>query len=424
MPRAAHLAVLALMLSVSIFAQTNTSPEKPFRLIAVNFKGLHEFKPDEVVAATGLKVGSMVVTGEFQTAANNLVATGAFAEVTFSYKGERGGYIVDFELQEAEKYLPVQFGNFVWVSDAELRSYLAAHVPLFHGRTTESGEMMQHILDALALWLGEHKLNGQPAYRIVGDANKQTVDAISFYVDGLRMPVRSVNFENAPNLTQENRDHLAHLLINSDYERSIAELTIRQSMEPIYQRIGYLRAKVALPTMKTLSETSERIDIALTYTIDEGKQYKISSLRWMGNTSVQTADLQKTLKLGPGSVADLIELRDNLRAAEKLYGKQGMLRANVEPKPAYDDASGTVAFVLEVTEGPVFKMGTFEITGLNPKEIEELRGRWKLKFGDRFNSDYTMQFLRDNVSIIQGRRAKIMQTEAPGNVVHLKLQFD
>ena len=69
-------------------------------------------------------------------------------------------------------------------------------------------------------------------------------------------------------------------------------------------------------------------------------------------------------------------------------------------------------------------MGTVQFTGLKDTEIEELRKKWKLKLGDIYNSEYVKAFLKENVPIIQGRRVKSVQTIAPGNVVHLKLEFD
>jgi outer membrane protein assembly factor BamA len=101
-----------------------------------------------------------------------------------------------------------------------------------------------------------------------------------------------------------------------------------------------------------------------------------------------------------------------------------MLRAHVEPKPTYDEFTGTVSYELSVSEGPVFKMGTVQFSGLKDADLDELRKHWKLKLGDIYNSEYLQRFLRDNIATIQGRRVKSIQTIAPGNVVHLKVEFD
>lgn len=420
MSRALRFLVLLLAFASALCAQDN----KSYKLVAVRFKGLHEFKAEEVADVTGLKIGSVIVPGELQSAADKLVATGAFASVGFSYAGERGGYAVEFQVEEAPRYLAVEFENFVWAGDDELIRYISARVPLFHGRTTESGAMIQNILDALNLWLGEHNVKGLAVYRLNSDLQRQTVNAVNFYIDGMRMPVREVSIDNAPNLTAKEKDHLIKQLVGNDYERSIANFAVSLGMEAMYQRKGYLRATASLPKMKILTSDGAQAEIALAYTIDEGKQYKIQSLRWTGNTSLPSADLDKALKLQPGSVADVVELQTNLHEAEKLYGVMGMLRAHVEPKPSYDDAAATVGFELAVTEGPVFKMGTVQFSGLKQSEIEEMRSRWKLKLGETYNSEYLKEFLKSTVSITQGRRAKVQQTIAPGNVVHLKLEFD
>lgn len=417
------LALLVLVVTPLCVPRASAEDNRSYKLLAVRFKGLHEFKSDEVLAATGLRVGGMVAAGEFQSAADKLVATGAFASVAYDFTSERAGYTVDFTLEEAQKYLNVDFENFVWASDAELIKYVSEHVPLFHGRTTESGTMIQGILDALNLWLGAHNIKGVAVYRMEAGLN-QPVTGFAFYVEGVALPVREVNLENSPNLSDKEKSKLIGQLVNSNYERMSANMIIALGIEPLYQHKGYLHAKVSAPTLKLLSSDPEQAEVALTYNVTEGRQYRLGSLRWVGNTSLTTTDLDKAVALKPGAVADFVELQSEIAAALKLYGTLGMLRAHVEPKPTYDEFTGTVSYELSVSEGPVFKMGTVQFSGLKDADLDELRKHWKLKLGDIYNSEYLQRFLRDNIATIQGRRVKSIQTIAPGNVVHLKVEFD
>jgi len=63
--------------------------------------------------------------------------TGAFSDVgyTFSYSGM--GTKLEFQVVDADKFLPAHFEDFVWFSDQELHARLKRHVPLFNGEIAE-----------------------------------------------------------------------------------------------------------------------------------------------------------------------------------------------------------------------------------------------------------------------------------------------
>ena len=113
-----------------------------FNLARVLVTGSQRYREDDLVRATGLIVNTQVTADDLQNAANRLGNSGAFSSVQFLFKTAIGtkGVEADFQVADAEKYLPALFENFVWFSDQELQEAVHQAVPLYHGELPTSGQ--------------------------------------------------------------------------------------------------------------------------------------------------------------------------------------------------------------------------------------------------------------------------------------------
>src|SRR6476619_6901698 len=93
-----------------------------FNLARVLVTGSERYREDDLVRATGLTVNTQVTTDDLQNAANRLGNSGAFSSVQFLFKQAIGakGVEADFQVADAEQYLPAVFENFVWLNERDL----------------------------------------------------------------------------------------------------------------------------------------------------------------------------------------------------------------------------------------------------------------------------------------------------------------
>jgi len=412
-----------LKLLLSLLLVSSALMAQSYELMSIRGTGSHEFTSDEIAAASGLNVGEMVTFTDLQNGANILAATGAFSSVTFKYGPEGSGYTVEYQVEDAKAYLPVIYENFVWASDADLTKYVAAHFPLFHGKVSETGEMMQHVSEVLTQWLGEHHLQGTVGWQLQGASMGGPINGVSFFVKGVKMPVTSVTLLGTPNLSSEERHQVESEMASGDYEASVIGDAVQSRLMPFYKRKGYLRAHVVSTQVKPTVVDPGTTNVALTFTIDEGRQYRLGSLTWSGNSVVSTADLDKQVKLRPGNVADGELLRQDIASARKLYTARGYMAANITPKPVFNDTSGQVSYNIEIREGALFRMGSVEFVGIDPKSAKRLMKAWKLKQGDPYTPDYINVFLKENIRIILGHPVKVKEMITKEDVVNVTLQF-
>jgi outer membrane protein insertion porin family len=89
----------------------------------------------------------------------------------------------------------------------------------------------------------------------------------------------------------------------------------------------------------------------------------------------------------------MVQLEDDLRAVQQLYGSRGYILAAIKVDAQFDDAAGTVAYNLAVTEDSQFHMGELEFRGIDNNLTARLRSAWKLRPGDVYDATYLQQFL-------------------------------
>src|SRR6478672_754199 len=139
-----------------------------FNLVRVLVTGSQRYREDDLVRATGLSVNTQVTADDLQNAANYLGNSGAFASVQFLFKPAVGakGVEADFQVADAEKYLPAVFENFVWFSEQELQEAVHQAVPLYTGELPTSGSMSDEVSAALTKLLAAKNLPSEISYML------------------------------------------------------------------------------------------------------------------------------------------------------------------------------------------------------------------------------------------------------------------
>jgi outer membrane protein assembly factor BamA len=67
------------------------------------------------------------------------------------------------------------------------------------------------------------------------------------------------------------------------------------------------------------------------------------------------------------------------------YARRGLLRAEVNATPVYDDTEHTVSYSVEIQEGRPFKFGKLVITGISIAAERRLRDAWPMGPGSLFD---------------------------------------
>jgi outer membrane protein assembly factor BamA len=392
-----------------------------FNLARIVVTGSQRYREDDVVRATGLAVSTQVTADDLQNAANRLGNSGAFASVQFLFKPVVGGKGVeaDFQVTDAEKYLPAVFENFVWFSDQELQAAVHQAVPLFKGELPSSGSMSDDVSVALAKFLASKGLPSEISYIMSANFGGPPT-AYKFKVAGANLKIRDVVLTNATHLAPEQLAKAVEPLKGTEYLRSDVAVVLEKNLSPIYQQRGYL--KFAINDIKP--KVDDKSQVTIETTLSEGEQYRLGGVSWSGNTLISSDELAKRITLKPGSPVDALQLDRDLSQVRKLYGKFGREAVIIKPVPAF--VNDTVNYAFQVTEGDLYHMGKLEIQGVEPEQAHKLEQVWKLAEGAPYDATYVHEFIANTVVKVPGHKwtwKMLEQIDDPQKTVNVRLQI-
>ena len=397
------IALLCLAAIAQDQAPGKSSPALPpsaYKLIEVTVTGSKRFTSEQIAAASGLPVGTVAHEDDFKKAARQLGESGAFKDIAYTFSYSAAGTRLAFQVTDADKFVPVRFSDFVWFTDDELRQKLHERVPLFSGELPTSGRLPDEVSDVLQALLVENGIPGNVEYAPNRDKNDQ-IESIGYNVAGVSIRIHQVQFSGAGGGELPLLQAAAEKLINREYSRDYMTNFITHSLLPIYHEHGYQKAACAPPQPKVVKLPAPELDlnqrprtyVDVTFAVAPGTQYKLTRWEWSGTKEISTETLQSLLHAKASQTADTVQLEDDLRAVQELYGSRGYVAAVIKAEAEFDDAAGTVAYHLSVNEGPVYHMGELELRGLDNSLTARLRAAWKLRPGDVYDATYLRQFL-------------------------------
>jgi outer membrane protein assembly factor BamA len=381
-------------------SSTQALPSGANKLIAVKVTGSKRFTQEEVATAGGLPVGTIAREDDFKKAARQLGESGAFSEVAFTYTSSSAGTKLEFQVADADKFVPVGFADFVWFTDDDLRQKIHDRVPLFKGELPANGRLPDQVSDILQAILVENAIPGTVEYLRNSDKNEH-LESIEYNVSGVSIRIREVDFVGVEAGELRLFRVAAERLTDREYTRAYMNNFIEHTLLPIYHEHGYLKASCAPPQPKVVKPSdaaangnqTKRTFVDVTFTATAGIQYKLTRWNWSGNKEIPTDTLQPLLHVKAGQTANTVQLEDDLRAVQELYGTRGYVTATIKANAEFDDDAGTVAYELAVDEGPLYHMGALEFRGIDNNLTARLRAAWKLRPGDVYDAGYLKEFL-------------------------------
>src|SRR5262249_13030470 len=122
-------------------------------------------------------------------------------------------------------------------------------------------------------------------------------------------------------------------LSGQNYSRTGLSAEERFDFLPVFLRRGYLKASFGDAQPKIAEDTAQETTVDVTSPVEPGKQYKLTEMGWAGNSSFTTEELQGLVQSQKGQPANAIQLDEDLKQIQKLYGTRGLMAAELKPVP-------------------------------------------------------------------------------------------
>jgi outer membrane protein assembly factor BamA len=325
---------------------------------------------------------------------------------------------VTLKIEEPDWNVPLVFDNIVWMTDAEFTAELAKHVPGFNGTAVEGGRANDFIAAAAERVLEARGIRGRvevtPRMNV---RSGETTFALAARDTGTSLRVCQVRIPGASAFRERDLLALGDGFVGAEYSKASLAAFAGGTLLQVYRERGYWAARFGAPAATPTSGACDGLDVSIPVT--EGVAYGFAGARWTGTSALAAADLDRALDLRVGATADIRRLEDGLRAVDRLYQQQGYLTVTHVARPEFDDAARRVTFVVEIKEGPQFRMGALSAAGLTERQTRDVTGRWRIKPGEVFDGVYYREFVGRETQRLGGAlkaEAKLDETAATVNI--------
>ena len=176
--------------------------------------------------------------------------------------------------------------------------------------------------------------------------------------------------------------------VESDYQDDLNRILEK------YNEKGYRDARIVSDSVVPYSDGT--VDVYLD--IDEGKQYFIKDISWVGNTLYPSKVLDDYLGMKPGDVYNQKQMRKRLNededAVSNLYMDNGYLFFNLVPIERQIDGD-SISMEMHIVEGPQARINNIVINGNDRLYEKVIRRELRVRPGELFSKSDLMRSARE-----------------------------
>lgn len=359
-----------------------------FPLRAVNIAGNNHFAAEDIVAVTGLTIGSQVQPSDFQRAMGKLRNSGAFETLEFRYGPEGDGYQVTFTVQEVPELYPVAFRE-MGVPDEQLHALLKEKISLYDKRVPPTGPLVKLIGNVLQrFWVQQ----GNDS-KIVGSLAPTIEDEFEmvFQPPSAIKTIAFVTFENSGDMSAlDLQRHFNQSAMGVPFSQPRLLELLHHNVRPLFEEKGRLGVTFCPCTSEPDTETQ---GILVRVHVEQGPLYVFGDTRFHEGVQFESTELSRRVKFQKGETANMRLVNESLAEMEKLLKAGGYLRAFGRYDREVNDSARTVNIVLDIRPGDLYTFNKLTITGLDIVGEAAVKKRWDMKPGDSFNANYPKVFL-------------------------------
>jgi outer membrane protein assembly factor BamA len=396
MPRISRACLVAFAALTPLLVsptQAQTTPAATATLREIRADGLKSLPEPQVVALTGLQPGTPAGRDDLQAAADKLLQSGLFAKVKYNFQTRTDGVLVTFHVEEAPR-IPAYFDNLPWFGDGELGDAIRKKLPFYDGTLPNAGTVVDQAADALGEFLVTHGLQAAIEHQALANPNGEG-DVQQFHIEGASLRIFSLEFSDPSlNSSLTVQQQLSELK-GKPYSRMSIDLFLVEQVRPIFQKQGFLHAKLGPPEVRLTGNPNQKLpeQIPVYVPVTPGAVYRWKGVQWTGNSLLSSITLTGDVALAVGEVADGMTLEAGWDRIREEYAHRGYLDAKIDPVASYDDQAHTVAYAAHVEEGMPYKLGGMVITGLSTAAEKRLRDQWPIPSGELFDKTLYEDFL-------------------------------
>ena len=357
---------------VSISATAPAHAFDPFVVSDIRVDGMQRTEPGSIFARLPFKVGDRFTEELATEAVRKLYETGLYADVRI----QTSGRVVVVQVQERPTIASISFTG---MREFEPKNMIDSFKQVGFG---EGRVFDQSMLDQAQFELKQQYLaKGKYAVEISPTVTPLPRNRVGINFDlfeGSVARIKEISFVGNKDFSESTLRGLFALTTpgwltwytDADkYSREKLERDIEE-LKSFYLNRGYLEFKVEPPQV-TISP--DRKDIFITLTINEGKPYKVSSVKLAGDLIGLDAEISQLVQLKAGELFSGAKTNATAKAISDYLGGLGYAFANVNPNPVLDRENNTAEVTFYVDPSRRVYVRRIQVSGNHRTKDEVVR---------------------------------------------------
>ncbi|SUA51389.1 Outer membrane protein omp85 precursor [Oligella ureolytica] len=418
----------SLALNLTAFSLALLMPLKslafsPFVVQDIRVTGLQSAEPGMVFSYLPVGVGGTFTEEQATETVQRLYATGLFDDVNIHTQNR----IVDIQVVERPIITSLIYEGMNAFNDKELNTSLLA-VGFGEGRALNPALLdrakdeirSQYILKGHYGATIEHTLTPLPGNRV----------GVSFQVqEGGRARISDINFVGneayssstlRKQMVQTTPGYMTWLTGSHRFSREGLESDTK-NLRDFYLNRGYLDFHISEPQV---SISTDRQDIALNFTVDEGEQYTIRKQQLAGDLMGLNDELHDLIVQREGQVFNNSRAQETGRRIESRFGELGYALAEVNVVPITDPETNQVDVTYFVNPGNRIYVRRINIGG-NVRTRDEVIRREVRQQESAWYDEARLSTSRDRIDRLgYFNTVDLTQTAVPGTSDQVDINID
>lgn len=403
------VSVLLLALSPVVRAQAGAeagdfSYAVPERVIIqdVTVSGVEYIDPRVLLDIVGLRKGDTISLpgSEITAAVKKLNSQNLFSSVSINLAHREADHVVlDIHLQEQPRISRIEYVGVKRGAKKDLEEKLS----LKAGQQATEATLDQAKRVIRKYYLDKGFLRVKVDARRQQDTLNLNAVVVTFVVDrGKKVKVKEIDFEGNTAFKDsklrwkafKKTKRINWNIFNS--KKFIAERYKEDlgNLVDYYNKYGYRDAVVVRDSVYDISDKRVGIKVWL----DEGNQYHLRDVKWVGNTVYPSPVLDQMLGMGKSDVYDQELLHKRLFVDENsvstMYMDEGYLFFNIQPVET-EVSNDSVTLEMRIMEGPQATISAVEILGNDRTNEHVIRRELRTYPGDLFSKTNIMRSMRE-----------------------------
>ncbi len=405
------LALLVCCLLLAAFPRDSYSdgPEGK-RVVAVHVVGNHRVDAETIVSKCLTRPGKPYSSYLVRTDIATLFKLGQFDDIQVDAEETAGGVVVTFRVKEKPAVVAVEHTGNKKIRDDRITPEIHVKVgDVYDARRVE--EDRKRLLEL-------YRKEGYVFASVETEAKpvEGGVKVVYRIDEGSKVAVRRIVFSGNTVFKErqlrrviatKRHNFMSWLTGSGVYNREVAKVDVDR-IRAFYHNHGYIEAKVGGPEVAL---SKDRKWATVTFTIVEGRQFRVRKVELRGNRRLASEELLPQLETQPGQIYSREKVRQDIAKLTELYGDQGYFFVDIVPRTVPVEGKTELDLVFDIDEGKKAHIGRIDITGNDRTRDKVIRRELRFSEGDLYSTKKIRRSYErlnnlgyfDNVEIIPNR---------------------